>query len=513
MFDKRRSGILLHPTSLPSRFGIGDLGHEAYEFVNFLADSYQTIWQILPIGPTGYGNSPYLCYSAIAGNPFLISPDKLQESGLLSSEDLENIPEFPPFWVDFPNVIPTKMKLLEKAFDNFQKTSDKKLIKAFDSFCSSHSYWLDDYALYMSLKEANEGKAWYQWDEELAQRDPKILQYCTKKLGDSVVFQKFLQFIFFRQWTALKTYANEKGVLIFGDIPIYVAHDSVDVWANPEIFCLDKETGEAELMAGVPPDYFSETGQLWGNPVYNWEKLEKTNFSWWIQRVEGVLELMDITRIDHFRGFESFWAVPQGEETAMNGEWVEASGAAFFTLLQKKLGILPIVAEDLGVITPEVEALRDKFAFPGMKILQFAFDSDRANPFLPYNFVQRNCVVYTGTHDNDTTVGWMNQRSQEEKDRVTDYFGCTCPEGIQWNLIRLALGSVANMAIFPLQDILGYGSDCRMNTPGVAEGNWGWRYSQETLTYELQERLQTLTQMYGRRVYPDPPASETDHEL
>jgi 4-alpha-glucanotransferase len=324
------------------------------------------------------------------------------------------------------------------------------------------------------------------------------------------IFHKFLQFIFFTQWKALKTYANEKGILIFGDIPIYVAHDSVDVWANPEIFCLDEETGEAELMAGVPPDYFSETGQLWGNPVYDWKKLEETQFAWWIQRVESVLELMDITRIDHFRGFESFWAVPQGEETAINGEWVEASGEAFFTLLQHKLGELTIVAEDLGVITPEVEALRDKFAFPGMKILQFAFDSDRANPFLPYNYAQPNCVVYTGTHDNDTTVGWMNQRSPEEQARVTGYFGCTCPEGIHWNLIRLALGSVANMAIFPLQDILGYGSDCRMNTPGVANGNWGWRYPHGVITPDLQQRLKSLTEMYGRRVYPDPPSSETE---
>lgn len=514
MLDKRRSGILLHPTSLPSRYGIGDLGNEAYGFIDFLADSYQTIWQILPIGPTGYGNSPYLCYSALAGNPLLISPDKLQEIDLLSPKDLENLPEFPLYWVDFDSVIPFKMALLRKAFINFTIKSDEDLLEDFKTFCENHAYWLDDYALYMSLKEENAGKAWYQWEETLAQRDPEILQEWTDKLDSSILYQKFLQFIFFRQWQALKDYANQRGVLIFGDLPIYVAHDSVDVWANPEIFCLDEKTGEAKSMAGVPPDYFSETGQLWGNPVYNWEALEKTQFAWWVQRVESLLELMDIIRIDHFRGFESFWAVPQGETTAIEGEWVEASGDRFFTLLQEDLGDLPIVAEDLGVITPEVEELRDKFGFPGMKILQFAFDSDRANPFLPYNFSQRNCVVYTGTHDNDTTAGWMNQRSPEEKERVTDYLGCVCPEGIHWSLIRLAMGSVANTAIFPLQDIFGYGSDCRMNTPGIAEGNWMWRYHLEAITSELFYRLKDLTEMYGRRIYPEyiPPEEEEDHE-
>ncbi len=512
MFNKRRSGILLHPTSLPSRFGIGDLGTEAYRFVDFLAESYQTVWQILPIGPTGYGHSPYLCYSSLAGNPLLISLEALVEEDLLTTDELNNIPEFSVYWVDFEQVIATKRTFLKKAFVAFQNQPSHPLQSEFQRFCESHSFWLDDYALFMSLKAVHEGKSWYQWETPLAQRNADTLRQWTEKLSNLILYHKFLEFIFFRQWKALKDYANEQGVFIFGDIPIYVAHDSVDVWANPEIFHLDEETGEAALMSGVPPDYFSATGQLWGNPVYKWEELEKTNFAWWIQRVEGILEYVDLIRIDHFRGFESFWAVPQGESTALHGEWLPAPGDAFFTILQQKLGDLPIVAEDLGVITPEVEALRDKFHFPGMKILQFAFDSDRTNAFLPYNFVERNCVVYTGTHDNDTTVGWMNLRSPIEQQRVIDYFGCVCDGGIHWNLIRLALSSVANCAIFPLQDILGYGSDCRMNRPGVAEGNWGWRYIPDVLTDDLKNHLKFLTEMYGRRVHSELPSQQLTEE-
>ena len=499
MFDKRASGILLHPTSLPSRFGIGDLGTSAYEFIDFLAATNQQVWQILPIGPTGFGNSPYLSYSALAGNPLLISPEKLQADDLLTEEELNSLPDYPVDKVDYDLVITTKIPLLAKASDRFQQQATQKQLQAFQQFCHRHNDWLDDYALFMAVKEANNGASWNQWDAEIAERQPKAMIEWSTRLKDAIYYHKFLQYEFFRQWTELKKYANDQGIQIFGDIPIYVAHDSVDVWAHPEIFRLDPETGEAALMAGVPPDYFSATGQLWGNPVYNWKKLVETNFHWWIRRVEGILEYVDIIRIDHFRGFQAYWAVPQGEDTAMNGKWIEAPGEAFFRLLKEDLGELPIVAEDLGVITPEVEALRDKFNFPGMKILHFAFDSDRANPFLPYNYVNRNCVVYTGTHDNNTTVGWFYERSPEAQARVVDYLGCVAPKGIHWSLINLALGSVANTAIFPLQDILGLGSEAKMNTPSQAEGNWDWRYQSEVLQdYGLREHLKYVTYLYGR---------------
>ncbi|NES83960.1 MAG: 4-alpha-glucanotransferase [Moorea sp. SIO2B7] len=498
MFNFRTSGILLHPTSLPGKFGIGDLGKEAYRFIDFLIESGQQVWQILPLGPTGYGNSPYLCYSAFAGNPLLINLEWLVSEDLLSEQDLENIPEFPEDKVDFDLVIETKMPLLKKASQNFEEKAQPKIKKEFQEFCQNHSYWLDDYALFMALKEAHNGASWNSWDKAIAKREPQTLAEWKARLEDKIFFHKYIQYEFFRQWTTLKKYANENGIQIFGDLPIYVAHDSADVWANPKIFRLEKKTGEPSWMAGVPPDYFSETGQLWGNPVYNWRNLERTNFKWWIQRIEGMLDYVDIIRIDHFRGFEGFWAVPQGETVAMNGRWVKAKGDKFFTLLTKELGELSIVAEDLGVITPEVEALRDKFGLPGMKILQFAFDSDRANPFLPFNYVNRNCIVYTGTHDNNTTVGWFEERSPEEKARIEDYLGCICSEGVHWGLIRLAMGSVANQAIFPLQDILGLGTEAKMNTPGQSEGNWNWRYHAEDLIPELSEKLKYLTYLYGR---------------
>lgn len=502
MLNVRTSGILLHPTSFPSRFGIGDLGDEAYRFIDFLSASFQQIWQVLPLGPTGYGNSPYLCYSAWAGNHLLISLEKLVEEKLLKNEDLNNYPHLSADKIDFDRVIAIKTPLLKQASDNFRDFASVAQQKKFQEFCTRQADWLDDYALFMALKEAHQDTAWNTWDSAIANRKPEAIEHWRDRLKSSIFYHQFVQFQFFSQWQKLKAYANKKGVQIFGDIPIYVAHDSVDVWANPEIFCLDRKTGEAALMAGVPPDYFSATGQLWGNPVYQWEELEKTNFSWWIRRVQGILDLVDIIRIDHFRGFQAFWAVPEGEETAINGEWIEAPGEAFFQILRDKLGELPIIAEDLGVITEEVEQLRDNFNFPGMKILQFAFDSDRANPFLPFNYVNRNCVVYTGTHDNDTTVGWYNQRSSEEQLRIIDYLGCVCSEGIHWSLIRLALGSVANQAVFPLQDILGLGSEAKMNTPSTVEGNWAWYYHPEALTTQLSDRLKYLTYLYGRAPQP-----------
>lgn len=494
----RSSGILLHPTSLPSRFGIGDLGPRAYEFVNFLAETGQQLWQILPLGPTGFGNSPYLCYSAMAGNPLLISLERLRDDGLLDDKDLDSLPDFPEDSVDYERVDKTKMPMLRRSCENFKNNATPEQQQEFQQFCDRASYWIDDYALFISLKEIHDLASWHQWPDELSKRQPEAMERCRRQLNGEIFFRKYLQFEFYRQWSALKRYANDRQIKIMGDIPFYVAHDSADVWAHPSNFCLDAETGEPSIMAGVPPDYFSETGQLWGNPVYKWERLQQEEFEWWVQRFKTMLDYVDIIRIDHFRGFRAYWAVPGGDTTAMGGDWVEAPGEEFFELLDRKLGKLPIVAEDLGVITPDVDALRERFEFPGMKILHFAFDSGRENPYLPYNYHSPNFVVYTGTHDNNTTVGWYDRRSDEERERVWRYLGCTTGSGIEWDLIRLALSSVANQAMFPLQDILGLGEDARMNRPSQAEGNWSWRYRAEALTQERRDRLKALTEIYGR---------------
>ncbi|MDJ0693899.1 MAG: 4-alpha-glucanotransferase [Mastigocoleus sp. MO_167.B18] len=493
----RSSGILLHPTCFPSRFGIGDLGADAYRFIDFLQQSNQQYWQILPLGPTGYGNSPYMCYSAIAGNPLLISPEKLKDEDLLAEEDFDHLPAFPGDRVDYQLVIDTKIPLLQKACNNFKHHASPEKNQEFADFCSNKAYWLDDFALFMALKDRNEDSSWRTWEAEIARHEPEAIQKAQEELSENIFYYKFVQYEFFRQWSELKTYANERGVNIIGDIPIYVAHDSADVWANREIFCLDEETGEAAEMAGVPPDYFSATGQLWGNPVYNWEALQEQDFHWWLKRFEAMLDYVDIIRIDHFRGFEAFWSIPQGEETAVNGEWVKAPGDELFETIRQKLGKLPVLAEDLGTITPEVLALRDKFDFPGMKVLQFAFGSDPANPYLPFN-VPQNCVIYTGTHDNDTTIGWYNTASDWEKRNLWLYLGSISPDGINWDLIRLALSSVANQAIIPLQDILGLSTQARMNIPSRGEGNWEWRYYAEALNEELSDRLKNLTILFGR---------------
>lgn len=493
----RSSGVLLHPTSFPGRFGIGDLGLEAYRFIDFLVDSRQQLWQILPLGPTGYGNSPYMSFSAIAGNPLLISPELLKDEGLLADEDFYNVPEFSHTRVDFEQVAQVKLPLFRLACDRFKTQASPIRRTEFEGFCASKAYWLDNHALFMALKDVHEGLPWNTWEPAIAQRQPEAIQQWQEKLHDEIFFQKYLQFAFFQQWAALKSYVNLRGIEIIGDIPIYVAHNSADVWAHPENFCLDPETGEPTLMAGVPPDYFSNTGQLWGNPVYNWEHLQQSNFKWWVQRFQSMLDYVDLIRIDHFRGFQAFWAIPQGEETALNGSWIEAPGAAFFRTLQQTLGRLPIMAEDLGVMTPEVEQLRDEFNFPGMRILHFAFGSDIENPFLPFNY-PRNCVVYTGTHDNDTTVGWFNQLSDYEKGVVMRYLGRTSSENISWELIRLALSSVANQAIIPLQDILELDNEARMNFPSTIEKNWEWRYESGALTEHRSGQLKTMTEVYGR---------------
>ncbi|GAB4386042.1 MAG: 4-alpha-glucanotransferase [Elainellaceae cyanobacterium] len=498
IFSQRTSGVLLHPTSFPGRFGIGDLGASAYRFIEFLAASGQQLWQVLPLGPTSFGNSPYMSYSAMAGNPLLVSLEILQGEGLLQQGDLDQVPQLPDDRVDFDQVFAIKLPLLRKASHVFEENASPERLEAFKQFCTEKAFWLEDYALFMALKRKFEGESWHKWEPGIAKRDPVVLNQYRQDLADEIFFERFVQFEFFRQWTDLRTYANSKGIKIIGDIPIYVAHDSADVWSHPQTFCLDPETGEPALMAGTPPDYFSETGQLWGNPVYNWEYLQESGFKWWIQRFEAMLDYVDLIRIDHFIGFESFWAVPQGEESALNGSWMKAPGKEFFEILRQELGTLPILAEDLGTVTPEVEALRDHFEFPGMKVLHFAFGGDASNPYLPFNYHHRNCVVYTGTHDNDTTVGWYEKLSELEREKLRRYLGCHSPEGVHWDLIRLASSSVANLAIVPLQDILGLGTESRMNFPGQMEGNWAWRYQGWVLTDEIRDRLRQTTELFGR---------------
>lgn len=497
MSSSRTSGILLHPTSLPSRYGIGEIGHEAYRFVDFLATTGQQLWQVLPLGPTGHGNSPYLCYSSMAGNPLLISLEQLRDRNLLDQSDLDNLPDYPVDFVDFDQVAPAKMKLLDKAAEAFHATASDEDRQAYAKFCEDAAFWLDDYTFFMALKQAHNGASWAEWDPAIAKREPKAMQDWHEKLSVDISHHKYKQFEFHRQWSSLKKYANQNGIQIIGDIPIYVAHDSVDVWAYPDNFMIDPETLQPSLMAGVPPDYFSATGQLWGNPTYNWEELEKTNFHWWLMRVRAILDYVDWIRIDHFRGFEAYWAVKAGETTAMNGEWIQAPGEKFFEVVKQELGSLPILAEDLGMITPEVEALRDQFEFPGMKILQFAFGSDSDNFYLPFNY-PRNCIVYTGTHDNDTTVGWFNQLEEPERNRVLMFLGCLSSDGIHWDLIRIAMMSIADRAIIPMQDLFGLDSEFRMNTPGKADGNWAWRYRPEEITEEVVHRLRELTRFSGR---------------
>lgn len=438
-----------------------------------------------------------MCYSSMAGNPLLINLEMLRDQGLLNPEDLSDLGEFSVDQVEFDRVMLTKLPLLMKAAETFRTIASPDDQQAFEEFCNSRSFWLEGYALFMALKAVNGGASWTQWDEAIARRKPEALQEWSERLSTEIFHHKYLQFEFFQQWSNLRQYASDRNIRIIGDIPIYVAHDSADVWAFPHNYHLDPETGEAALMAGVPPDYFSETGQLWGNPIYDWEELERRNFEWWIQRFRAMLDYVDLVRIDHFRGFRAYWAVPQGETTAMNGEWQQAPGEAFFETLKQRLGTLPILAEDLGLITPDVIGLRDQFDFPGMKVLHFAFGSDAENPFLPYNYIQ-NCLVYTGTHDNDTTVGWFAHLPDWERDKVIRYLGTLSSDGIHWDLIRLALSSVASLAVFPLQDVLGLGTEARMNFPGKAEGNWAWRYRPEMLTHEMSDRLRSLTELYGR---------------
>jgi 4-alpha-glucanotransferase len=500
----RTAGILLHPTSFPGRYGIGDLGEAAYRFVDFMVEAWQSIWQILPLGPTGYGDSPYQSFCTFAGNPMLISPDLLVADGYLPETAVTNVPPFPAHTVDFGPVIEYREKLLAQSFDYFEANATAEQQAAFAQFCAAEAGWLDDYALFMALKShhvEHEGGVWNTWPADIAQRRPDAMAAWGEKLARQVTFRQYLQFLFYEQWFRLKRYANERGIKVIGDVPIFVAFDSADVWANQELFYLD-ETGAPTVVAGVPPDYFSETGQRWGNPLYRWDKMAERNFDWWRRRLEMTFRQTDIVRIDHFRGFEAYWEVPASEPTAMVGEWVKGPDKAFFRAMREQLGDLPLIAEDLGVITPEVRDLRDAFDFPGMKILQFAFGGAQENHFLPHNYDAPNCVVYTGTHDNETTRGWYENATDEEKDRVRRYLAVDGHDAA-WDLIRLAFMSVADTAVIPLQDIMNLGNEARMNFPGKASGNWGWRYQPHQLTQQLAHRLRDLTEIYSREPESD----------
>lgn len=479
----RQSGILLHPTSLPGEFGIGDLGEEAFRFADFLAESGCGLWQVLPLGPTGFGHSPYQAYSAMAGNPLLVSLPPLVKRGLLAPEDLASHPSFPAGRVDFDAVIPWRRRLLETAARAFFRKGPPD--PQFERFCAEEDAWLDPFARFSALREANGGAAWTEWDPRIVPGE------------EDAQLQKFIQFEFFRQWRELRAYCRGRGIRIIGDLPIFVAHDSADVWAHRALFDLD-ERGFPLTVAGVPPDYFSATGQLWGNPLYRWEEMERTGYRWWIERVRAALETADIVRLDHFRGFEKYYEIPAGAADATRGRWVAGPGDRFFEALQAALGPLPFIAEDLGYITPEVLALRDRWGFPGMRVLQFAFgDQSRTNPHKPYNFT-RNSVVYTGTHDNDTTAGWFaSAGTRGEAEAALRYMGTDGGDGVG-DLVRLALGSVADTAVVPMQDILGLGTEARMNTPSTVGGNWCWRMFPDALTAPAAARLREMNRRYGR---------------
>lgn len=495
--DRRYSGILLHPTSLPSPYGIGDMGQGAYDFVDFLEKAGQTLWQVLPLGPTGFGDSPYQSYSAFAGQILLISPEKLVEQGLIAEHDLQNIPEFDAKQVKYGDVLIWKTEIFTKAFHGFQKSEDKKLLAEYEAFLEEHSFWLDDYAFYMSVRAANGNKSWLEWEAPLQKPVTMIRTQWENKLKDEIAYQKFLQFEFYKQWGELKAYANEKGIRIVGDMPIFVSVDSSDVWANKGLFCLDSK-GYPTEVAGVPPDYFSATGQLWGNPLYDWRAHSKQGYKWWIARIKTQLTQVDYLRIDHFRGFEAYWAVPADEETAINGKWKPGPKDDLFHAIQKELGEdLPIFAEDLGIITPEVEELRDRFHFPGMKVLQFGFEAWPHDSFYPHNFKSTNCICYTGTHDNDTTKGWYEKAKEEARDRVRRYLNCD-GGNVSWDFIRLAMSSVAKYAIFPMQDVLSLGSESRMNMPGVLGGNWAWRFETKDLQEWQAIELKKMTELFNR---------------
>jgi len=492
---ERRAGLLLHPTSLPGPHGMGDLGREAYAWVDFLEAAGQRVWQVMPLGPTGYGDSPYQCFSAFAGNHFLIDLLALSTEDLLTAEELAPLRALPRDRVDFGAFIPVKLELLGAAARRFDATATTPQRAAVAEFEAKHAAWLPDHALFMALKEENGGAAWTEWAPELRDRDASALARARERLAPAVAKHVLWQYWFYTQWGELRTYANSRDIVILGDVPIFVALDSTDAWSHPEQYFLGPD-GNPIVVAGVPPDYFSATGQRWGNPLYRWDVMAQDGYAWWVARVRAALELVDRVRVDHFRAFAGYWEIPAAEVTAVNGRWAPGPGQALFDALKAGLGDLPLVAEDLGVITPDVDALRLANGLPGMKVLQFAFAGDADDPYLPHNY-EANCVVYTGTHDNDTSAGWYEAASEAERDLVRRYLA-KGDENIAWELVRLALASVAATAIAPMQDALGLSSAARMNTPGTAAGNWSWRFEWTDVPYWLAPQLRELAELYGR---------------
>lgn len=501
MSADRAAGILLHPTSLPGPYGVGDLGPAAHAWVRWLAASGCRLWQTLPLGPTGYADSPYQSLSAIAGNPLLLSPDLLLEDGLLAPEELDARPAFAEDRVDYSTVIEWKAGMLRRVAEEFASRASPDLRRSHDEYLQAQADWVEDFALFMALKQTHAGAPWTEWPDDLRRRQPAALAAAGERLAPEVAAHRLYQFLFARQWGALAEAAHSQGIILVGDVPIFVAHDSADVWSHPQLFHLD-DAGLPTSVAGVPPDYFSPTGQRWGNPLYRWDVMQVDGYAWWIRRLRAVLGQADRIRLDHFRGFEAYWEVPAAAPTAETGRWVPGPGKRFLRAVKDALGALPIIAEDLGVITPGVVKLRDGFALPGMKILQFAFSGDAAHEFLPHNYPVR-CVVYTGTHDNDTVVGWYASAPESERDFCRRYLACDGSE-IAWDLIRAAWASVAEWTVAPLQDLLSLGPEARMNYPSRAEGNWGWRLRAGDLTDGLAARLRDLNVIYGR---VQPPAA------
>lgn len=492
----RSSGILLHPTSLPGKYGIGDFGPQAYQWIDFLSNSGCSLWQILPLGPTGYGDSPYQCFSALAGNPLLISPELLIADDLLHPDDLVDMPEYPMDIVEYGEVIPWKQGLLDKAFFRFDTKPNHKIKDDYEEFYVRQKEWLDDFALFMALKETYGGLPWVDWAADLRSREKTALSEARKKYYQAIQRQNFRQFLFFRQWHDLRQYAKNHSVQIIGDVPIFVAHDSADVWVNPELFYLN-QIGNPEVVAGVPPDYFSPTGQLWGNPLYNWKAHQQSDFRWWVERLTKVCEMVDIIRLDHFRGFAGYWEVKSGSETAEKGRWVPAPGMEFLNKIIKEIEGISIIAEDLGVITPDVVNMREYFGFPGMKILQFAFEGDPKDQFLPHNYPV-NCVVYTGTHDNDTARGWYERVSPESVEFYREYLHRDGSD-VAWDMIRACWSSTAVYSLAPMQDFLDLGNMARMNYPGNPGGNWKWRMKPEDMDDFLGKRIARINYLYDRQ--------------
>ncbi len=495
--NARACGILCHPTSLPSPYGIGDLGQGAYDFVDFLKKAGQKLWQVLPLGPTGYGDSPYQNYCVFAGQELLISPDRLAEQKLLTKEDLAEVPAFDPTFVDYTKVREWKTGIYQTAFENFKKCKDQTLLAEYEDFLTEQDFWIRDYAFYMAVRAHKGDQGWTEWEPELQEPTPVVRNLWEGKLKDEIDFIKFQQFEFFKQWIELKDYANEKGIKIIGDMPIFVALDSSDVWANKKLFCLDSKGYPLEV-AGVPPDYFSATGQLWGNPLYDWKAHEAQGYQWWINRVKTQFLQVDCLRIDHFRGFESYWAIPAKETSAINGKWKPGPGEKLFRAIEATLGEEPaIIAEDLGIITPEVEALRDTLGYPGMKVLQFGFEAWPKDGHYPHNLTTENCICYTGTHDNNTTKGWYDEAKEEARDRVRRYMNCdgSC---VSWDFIRTAMSSIARYAIYPMQDVLMLGGEARMNVPGVLGKNWAWRFEERDVEDWMTSQLKAMAQLFYR---------------